>query len=165
METQKWNNNLSISNFSHKIFRTRLSICRPETVQSVCQFWIQAAAIDSSVWYCTATLDANRFHHKEKEVSRKWRPDYNDRSLGRLIHQFASLAYFNISDINVKHCEDSENAAWWRCKLDKLVLVNVFLSVSVILKHATLCSRLKHLQCYCVVTDKIQPRTKAKQRP
>lgn len=121
MEPQKQINHLSISIFAITRLRTILTIYRTYFLirDRVSQMlWTDCYSNWKHMWYHTATLDANHvnhvLHHKEKEKDApwKWRPDYNGRSLGRLIHQFSSLAYFNITDIKVKHCEEHmSNAA------------------------------------------------------
>lgn len=86
-----------------------------------CEFQIQTTAVKSIVWCCTDMLDANRFiARRKRKQSVEDGGQINDRSPGRLIHQFASPAYFNISDINLTHCEENESAAQRKCDIDKL---------------------------------------------
>lgn len=145
MQPQKWINHLSISIFAITRLRTILTIYRTyflirvkrsEQIESIygtaLLHWMPTTVI---FWQ----LDV--LHHKEKQTW-KWRPDYNGTSLGRLIHHFSSLAYFNItwhqSETLRGECEQRCTAKMWNAwtRWWDNCTVNVFMS--------SYCSMPKH---------------------
>lgn len=70
-----------------------LSMCKFVQVSNIS---IQHAGQLKGMCAITAVSDVS-LKEKVKESAWIWRPDYNCISLGGLIHQFASLAYFSIS--------------------------------------------------------------------